>query len=387
MSMEITSNYSNYAANYFDSAKKSDSKSATEVKTSTSTNSKDKVQDYYEKLCKKFPQINFNTKGGVIPSNSSKVTVNLSYDCLKKMADDPKFAKEIEWNLSGEVTANSMVYGWAQRDGVVLGGRTVTYDANGNRQSSCGGMRTANAGNNNTNITQKKYKAEEERWLKARKKREEKEKIAKKQAERGAEKNVAEEARKTYSNTNEYRNYLTEKYDCMKSSGYSVAISSSLLSKALGDKKTSKWLEYNLSLIPKVMDNIKSTVAARGSQIISCNIKIEGYDNITTELVTKAEADPGTEKAREELEEKIKERREEKKAQEEKAAKRREEKKTEEKVAERQAEKKAAEEAGKETGEYTVSVTGMDIKAVTQKVIAAASGTSVPIGASFDIKA
>ena len=34
---------------------------------------------------------------------------------------------------------------------------------------------------------QKKYKAEEERWLKARKKREEKEKIAKKQAEKKAE--------------------------------------------------------------------------------------------------------------------------------------------------------------------------------------------------------
>ena len=207
MAMEITNNYSSYAASYTDTAKKSDSKAATEAKTNTSTNSKDKVQAYYEQLCKKFPQINFNTNGGVLPSNSSKVTVNLSYDCLKKMANDPEFAKEIEWNLSGEVAANSMVYGWAQRDGVVLGGRTVTYDANGNRQSSCGGMRTANAGNgnNNTNKTQKKYKEEEERWLKARKKREEKEKIAKKQAEkkaeekriaeRQAEKKVAKEAR------------------------------------------------------------------------------------------------------------------------------------------------------------------------------------------------
>ena len=33
-----------------------------------------------------------------------------SYDCLKKMANDPEFAKEIEWNLSGEVAANSQVY-------------------------------------------------------------------------------------------------------------------------------------------------------------------------------------------------------------------------------------------------------------------------------------
>ena len=207
MAMEITNNYSNYAANYADIAKKAGSNVKTEVKA----NSKDKVQEYYEKLCKKFPQINFNTNGGVLPSNSSKVTVNLSYDCLKKMANDPEFAKEIEWNLSGEVAANSMVYGWAQRDGVVLGGRTVTYDANGNRQSSCGGMRTANAGDSNTNKMQKEYKAEEERWLKARKKHEEKEKIAKKQAEkktkekrmaeRRAEKKAAEKAK---TETGEY---------------------------------------------------------------------------------------------------------------------------------------------------------------------------------------
>lgn len=191
MAMEITNNYNNYATNHSDSTK---NQTVTKEKTNTSTNNKDKVQEYYEILCKKFPQINFNTNGGVLPSNSNKVTVNLSYDCLKKMANDPEFAKEIEWNLSGEVAANSMVYGWAQRDGVILGGRTVTYDANGNRQSSCGGMRTANTGNSDTNKTQKKYKTEEERWLKARKKREEKEKIAKKQAE---EKRLAE--------LNEYR--------------------------------------------------------------------------------------------------------------------------------------------------------------------------------------
>lgn len=191
MSMEITNNYSNFGRNYTNTAKKTGSDTTAEVKSGTVTSGKDKVQDYYEKLCKKFPQINFNTNGGKLPSNSSKVTVNLSYDCLKKMADDPEFAKEVEWNLSGEVAANSMVYGWAQRDGVVLGGRTVTYDANGNRESSCGGMRTANAGDgNNINKLQKKYKKEEERYLKTRKKKEEREKIAK----RREEKRVREEA-------------------------------------------------------------------------------------------------------------------------------------------------------------------------------------------------
>ncbi len=197
MSMEIKNNYNNYAANYIDTVKKPDSEAAAEVKANISTNGKDKVQAYYEQLCKKFPQINFHTSGGILPSNSSRVTVNLSYDCLKKMANDPEFAKEIEWNLSGEVAANAMVYGWAQRDGVVLGGRTVTYDADGNRQSSCGGMRTASIrnGNNNTDKIQKKYKEEEERLLKAKKKHEEKEKTAKKQAEKKAEEEKAAERR------------------------------------------------------------------------------------------------------------------------------------------------------------------------------------------------
>ena len=182
--------------------------------------------------------------------------------------------------------------------------------------------------------------------------------------------------------------YLTEKYECMKSTDYSVNINSSLLAKATSDEKTSEWLEYNLSLIPKAVDDLKSAAAARGAKMISCNITMNGYDSMTTEVVTQVEADPGTEKTREELEEKIKERREEKKAQEEKAAERQAEKRAEEeKAAEKQAEKKAVEEAGNETGEYTISVTGTDIKAVTQKVIAAASGTSAPIGASFDIKA
>ena len=174
--------------------------------------------------------------------------------------------------------------------------------------------------------------------------------------------------------------YLTEKYECMKSKDYSVNINSSLLAKAASDEKTSEWLEYNLSLIPKVVDNIKSAAAARGAKMISCDITMNGYDSMTTEVVTQVEVDPGTEKAREELEEKIKERKEEKKAQEEKAAKRRDEKKAEEKAAEKRAE-------GKELTEmFTVSAAGSDVKSVTQNLIATISGTSVPKGAGFDIK-
>lgn len=144
------------------------------------------VEEYYEKLCKKFPQISFNTNGGVVPCNSNKVVVNLSYDCLKKMANDPEFAKEIEWNLSGEVAANSQVYSFAKRDGVELGGRTVTYDANGNRQSSCGGMRTANSSNKSSDVlsTQNQQKAAKSRRDKKREQEEYLEKMREKRKDR-----------------------------------------------------------------------------------------------------------------------------------------------------------------------------------------------------------
>jgi len=190
MNMEVTKVYTGYKTGIYDSAVKTNAAAKSDKQA-------DSIEAYYDKLCKKFPQINFNTGGGVMPCSSNKVVVNLSYECLKRMADDPEFAKEIEWNLSGEAAANSQVYSFAKCDGVELGGRTVTYDANGNRQSSCGGMRTANTGNgnNNTNKLQKKYKAEEERFLKARKKRVEKEKLEKKRAEKKAEEEKAAERR------------------------------------------------------------------------------------------------------------------------------------------------------------------------------------------------
>ena len=147
-------------------------------------------------------------------------------------------------------------------------------------------------------------------------------------------KNATEQqtAEKTYSNTREYSNYLTEKYKCLKSTEYSVEINSSLLSKALGDEKTSEWLEYNLALIPNVADNFKSAAAANGSKILSCNISINGYDDITTEMVGQFEADPGTEKTREELRERIKKIREEKIKEEKKEEEKRREDKTLEKL-------------------------------------------------------
>ncbi len=127
---------------------------------------------------------------------------------------------------------------------------------------------------------------------------------------------------KAYDRKHNYRAYLTEKYECLRSTGYSVNINGSLLTEAAGDEKTAKWLEYNLSLIPKAVEGIKSTVEARGAKLVSCSIKINGYDSMTAEVCTVDEADPGTEKARKELEERLQKVREEKKAKQRKAAQR-----------------------------------------------------------------
>ena len=190
----------------------------------------------------------------------------------------------------------------------------------------------------------------------------------------GNTQNAGNKTGRTYKNAHEYKNYLTQKYDCLRSRDYSVNINSSLLSKAMGDEKTKQWLEYNLSLIPESIEKLKAAQSARGCKVLSVTDTINGYDSITEEVLVTDEVDPGTEKAREYLEEKIKKIKEEKKAEEEKAA-------------EKRAEKRAAEEARIESGEYTISATGTNVKAVTQSVISAVLGTSAPMGVSFDVKA
>ena len=194
----------------------------------------------------------------------------------------------------------------------------------------------------------------------------------------GNTQNAGNKTGRTYKNAHEYKNYLTQKYDCLRSRDYSVNINSSLLSKAMGDEKTKQWLEYNLSLIPKTIEQSRAYVAARGAKILSYSITIDGYDSMSSVMCTQDEVDPGTEKARKELEERLEKRKEEKKA---------EKKADEEKAAEKRAEKRAAEEVRIESGEYTINATGTDVKAVTQSVVSAALGTSAPMGVSFDVKA
>lgn len=179
---------------------------------------------------------------------------------------------------------------------------------------------------------------------------------------------------KSYSNTREYKDYLTEKYDCLKSKDYSVEINSSLISKAAKNEKTAQWLEYNLSLIPETVEKTKAMVEARGAKVISHSIKINGYDSMTAELCTRVEADPGTEKAKENLEKKLEKIREEKKE---------EKKKAEEKLAEKRAEK-AAEKAEK----FEMTITGSSVESITQIMTERmmSGNTSASMTSGFDLK-
>ena len=205
MSMEITNNYSNYAANYVDTVKKSDSKAASEVKAKTSVNSKDKVQAYYEKLCKKFPNITFNTSSGLMSGNENKVVLNLSSQCLEKMANDPEFAKKVEFNLTGVVQGQNNMFAQAKADNAVIHGVTAVMDADGNVSVTCGGMTRTSGTKQNSSVmnTEKKQKErlekkrEERKALeeKAVKKRAEKRAEEKRVAERQAEKKAAAEER------------------------------------------------------------------------------------------------------------------------------------------------------------------------------------------------
>ena len=171
-----------------------------------------------------------------------------------------------------------------------------------------------------------------------------------------------QKSEKVYSNTREYKTYLTDKYDCLKSKDYSVTVDSSLMAKAATDEKTAQWLEYNLALIPETVEKTKAIVEARGSRVISHSIKINGYDSMSAELCTVAEADSGAEKATENQEKKLERIREEKKKTKEKA-----EKKAEQEHIEKLRTEKV--EAKQKTEEVTISAIGTDVKSITSQLI------------------
>ena len=179
MAMEITSDYSNYAANYTDTMKKSGSDATREVKTS----SKARAQEYYEQLCKKFPQININSSRGIASGDRNNIVLNLSNDCLRKMASDPDFARKIENDIAGIPAAHEQMFARAKSDGIEIHGFAVRINADGSMQCSCSGSTRTSGSKESASIlnTEKRQKERLE------KKREERKNLEEKAAERRAE--------------------------------------------------------------------------------------------------------------------------------------------------------------------------------------------------------
>ena len=205
-----------------------------------------------------------------------------------------------------------------------------------------------------------------------------------------------EQIKTGYNNVNDYSKYLQSKYSYMNTGTTSmqgvpttVSVSSAFLKKCMNDPEKAKYLEENLAAIPDSVKSLCNSVKmAPGSPVVTyATYKID--DNGYISMMSGSTNDPDGKIAKENAEREAKE----KKAQEEKAAKRRAEKKgEEEKAAERHAEKNTArkeqiEGLAEGEKEFTVTATGTDIKAITQKVIAASVGTTVFAGASFDLKA
>lgn len=179
MAMEITNNYNNYAANYTDTMKKSGSDATREVKTC----SKARAQEYYEQLCKKFPQININSSRGIASGDKNNIVLNLSNDCLRKMASDPDFARKIENDIAGIPAAHEQMFARAKSDGIEIHGFAVRINADGSMQCSCSGSTRTSGSKQSASILNTKKRQKE----RLEKKREERKNLEEKAAERRAE--------------------------------------------------------------------------------------------------------------------------------------------------------------------------------------------------------
>lgn len=155
-----------------------------------------------------------------------------------------------------------------------------------------------------------------------------------------------------------------------------VSVSSAFLQKCMNDPEKAKYLEENLAAIP---DCAKSAVNGCLGTLTNLSYMIDANGNISVAI--SGTNDPDGKIAKENAERKAKEIREkEEKIKEKRAAKKAEEEKAAKQCAEKSAERK-------ETGDYTLSITGNDVKSMTQSLVAESVSISAPDRSSFDIKA
>jgi hypothetical protein len=188
MSMEVTSNYSGYTTGTYDITVKKN----TAAKSDNSTNS---VDEYYEKLCRKFPQMSINANGGIMSSNGNNIVLNLSSDCLKKMSSDPTFAKKIENDISGIPAAQEWMNAKAKSDGIEIQGFAVRINADGSMQCSCTGSTRSSNTNKNSSILNTNDSTKDRLDNLREKRRKKAKELENAQKEKRAEKKANEEAR------------------------------------------------------------------------------------------------------------------------------------------------------------------------------------------------
>ena len=192
-----------------------------------------------------------------------------------------------------------------------------------------------------------------------------------------------EQIKTGYSNVNDYSKYLQGKYHYVNTGTTSmqgvpttVSVSSAFLQKCMNDPEKAKYLEENLAAIP---DCAKSAVNGCLGTLTNLSYKVDENGNISVAI--SGTNDPDGKIAKENAERKAKENREkEKKVKETRAAKKAEEETAAKKRAEKSAERK-------EMGDYTLSITGTDVKSMTQSLVAGSVSISAPDRSSFDIKA
>ena len=197
-----------------------------------------------------------------------------------------------------------------------------------------------------------------------------------------------EQIKTGYSNVNDYSKYLQGKYsymntgtDSMQGIPTTVSVSSAFLQKCMNDPEKAKYLEENLAAIP---DCVKSAVNGCLGTLTNLSYEFDADGNIT--IIGSGTSDPDGKIARENAERKAKENRQK----EEKLQERRLEAKKAERKAEKEkaAEKRAAKLAEKkEISNPVISVTGTDVRSMTQSLVAESTGSSAPSIVSFDVKA
>ncbi len=191
-----------------------------------------------------------------------------------------------------------------------------------------------------------------------------------------------EQIKTGYSNVNDYSKYLQGKYHymnigltSMQGIPTTVSVSSAFLQKCMNDPEKAKYLEENLAAIP---DCTKDTINGCLGTVTNQSYMIDANGNII-ETVSGTN-DPDGKIAKENAERKAKENREK-----EEKVKKKELLKSRGRKSCKETCKKSAER--KETGDYTLSVTGTDVKSMTQSLVAGSVSISVPDRSSFDIKA